>query len=186
LYCWGANLSGQIGDGSLVHPQLSLTKVGSTGAWALAEAGAMHTCAISTGKSLYCWGDNNSGAIGDGTAGPGFERRVPTKIGTSGAWARVSAGGALNFSHTCAVSTGKSLYCWGNDFYDQIGDGVTGVNRFSPRKIGTSGVWAGSTAGGLHACAISTGNSLYCWGNNGSGNLGDGTFDQRPSPTKVP
>ena len=186
LYCWGSNLNGEVGDGSAVHPQLSLSKVGSTGVWALADAGDLHTCAISTGKSLYCWGDNNSGAIGDGTAGPGYDRYSPKKIGTSGAWARVGTGGALGYSHTCAVTTGKSLYCWGNDFYDQIGDGTSNLSLFSPKKIGSSGVWAGSTAGGLHACAVSTGNSLYCWGDNSGGQIGDGTTDPRPSPKKVP
>src|SRR5688572_5337009 len=80
----------------------------ASGPWSVVSAGASHTCAINTGKNLYCWGYNDDGQIGDGTIGT--SRYSPTKIGASGAWASVS-GGTI---HTCAITTGKSLYCWGN------------------------------------------------------------------------
>ena len=185
LYCWGDNSEGQVGDGT-TSTRSSPRRIGSTGAWALAEAGYIHTCAVSSGKSLYCWGDNDSGQIGDGTTGT--DRPSPTKIGTSGAWARVSAGGTSGANHTCATSTGNSLYCWGNNEHGQIGDGPLGTSpRPSPKKVGSSGGWADSTAGGHHECAITTGKSLYCWGYNLQGQTGDGTESPpRRSPIKVP
>ena len=182
LYCWGRNDLGQLGAGA---PEASITprKIGSSGVWASVAAGAQHTCAISTGKSLYCWGFNAAGQIGDGTSGPGNDRVVPKKIGTSGVWATVAPGGL----HTCAISTGKSLYCWGSNQYGQIGDGTSGPgnDRVVPKKIGTSGVWATISSGADHSCAITTGKSLYCWGSNTNGKLGDGTPTNRPSPKKI-
>jgi alpha-tubulin suppressor-like RCC1 family protein len=184
LYCWGLNGDGQVGDGT-TDPRPSPTKVGSSGVWALADAGGGQTCAISTGKSLYCWGSNIYGAIGDGTTDD--PRPFPKRIGASGAWARVSAGGESIFSHTCATTTGNSLYCWGYNDSGQVGDGNAPTNRLSPKRIGSSGVWAGAGAGAYHSCAISIGKSLYCWGNNNSGQIGDGTIGaDRPSPTKIP
>jgi alpha-tubulin suppressor-like RCC1 family protein len=180
LYCWGRNIFGEIGDGTSGEDRLSPTKVGSSGAWAEVSAGYNHTCAISTGKSLYCWGINDVGRLGDGTT---EERHSPKKIGTSGVWATVSAGNG----HTCAISTGKSLYCWGSNNFGQIGDGASGGgnDRHSPRKIGTSGVWATVSAGEQHTCAITTGRSLYCWGDNKWGQIGDGTDTERPSPKRI-
>ena len=184
LYCWGSNFENQIGDGT-TDDRHSPKKIGSSGVWALADAGHLHTCAVSTGKSLFCWGDNDYGQIGDGTD---TNRPSPKRIGTSGAWARVHAGGGSTASHTCATTTGKSLYCWGDNDHGQIGDGPLGTSpRLTPKKVGSSGVWASSTAGGYHGCAISTGKSLYCWGLNLNGQVGDGIgTTPRRSPIKVP
>lgn len=191
LYCWGFNNNGQIGDGTAGSPdnnRLSPKKIGTSGVWASVSAGAAHTCAITTGKSLYCWGFNGFGQVGDGTSGN--QRPSPKKIGTSGAWAVGSAGGTNGNGHTCATTTGNSLYCWGYNQYGQIGDGTSGSptnDRHTPKKVGTSGVWAGSSGGAAHTCAISTGQSLYCWGRNDLGQIGDGTSgNQRPSPKKIP
>jgi len=178
LYCWGGNTSGQVGDGT-VEQRLSPKQIGSSGAWASVATGGAHTCAVTTGKSLYCWGWNDSGQIGDGSTGT--NRLTPKKIGTSGAWASVSAGGL----HTCAVTTGKSLYCWGFNQYGQVGDGTETTPRPSPRKVGTSGAWTGVSAGYVHTCATSTGKSLYCWGSNFEGQVGDGTTAERHAPKKI-
>jgi len=175
LYCWGSNGFGQIGDGTIILPRPSPTKIGASGVWASVAAGLYHTCAITTDKSLYCWGDNEAGQVGDGTTNT--ERLSPTQIGASGIWASVAAGGY----GTCAITTDKSLYCWGGA---DVGDGTT-ENRPSPTKIGASGSWASVAAGEYHTCAITTDKSLYCWGYNVAGQVGDGTTDNRLSPTKI-
>ena len=184
LYCWGDNQAREIGDGTTDTPRPLPSRVGGSGVWALAAGGDFHTCAITTGKSLYCWGFNGSGQIGDGTTTS--PRPLPTKIGTSGVWVGVSASGINGNAHTCATTTANSLYCWGYNADGQIGDGTVGTNRPSPKKIGTSGVWTGSSGGTAHTCAISTGKSLYCWGRNQHGQVGDGTTTPRPSPKRIP
>jgi alpha-tubulin suppressor-like RCC1 family protein len=90
-------------------------------------AGYAHTCAIKDDGSLWCWGDNNFGQIGDGTK---KNKYSPVKIIESGV-VSVAAGGA----HTCAIKKDRSLWCWGNNFYGQIGDGTEGNRKYSPVKI---------------------------------------------------
>ena len=189
LYCWGLNGDGQVGDGTSGNQRPSPKKIGTSGVWASVSAGTIHTCAISTGKSLYCWGDNQTGEIGDGTSGFTAIQPSPKRIGTSGVWA-LAVGGDY---HTCAITTGKSLYCWGFNGFGQVGDGTSGNQRPSPKKIGTSGAWAVGSAGGTngngHTCATTIGNSLYCWGYNQYGQIGDGTSgsptNDRHTPKKV-
>ena len=77
--------------------------------------------------SLYCWGFNFHGQVGDGTS---TERHTPKKVAASGVWAGITDGAG----HSCAVSTGKSLYCWGFNGYGQIGDNTV-VDRHSPTRI---------------------------------------------------
>jgi alpha-tubulin suppressor-like RCC1 family protein len=180
LYCWGLGASGQLGDGTNEVRKVP-TMIGASGVWASVAAGGQHTCAISTSKSLYCWGYRDHGQVGDGTTEP-LQQFVPKRVGTAGVWVAVSTG----FAHTCAITTGKSLYCWGWNDFGQLGIGVTG-DRFSPKKVGTAGVWAKVSSGGGHTCALSTGKSLYCWGYNQYGQIGDGsTDDYRPTPRKIP
>ena len=178
LYCWGLGASGQLGDGTNEVRKVP-TKIGTSGVWASVAAGGQHTCAISTGKSLYCWGYRDHGQVGDGTIEP-LQQFVPKRVGTAGVWAAVSTG----FAHTCAISTGKSLYCWGWNDFGQLGIGATG-DRFSPKKVGTAGVWAKVSVGGGHTCALSTGKSLYCWGYNAEGGVGDGSTVNRLSPRRI-
>lgn len=183
LYCWGLNGQGQVGDGTGAERH-SPTKIGASGVWLRAEVGDLHTCAVTTGASLYCWGNNATGQLGDGTIN---QTLSPKKIGASGVWARVSAGGVNGVSHTCATTTGSSLYCWGNNGLGAVGDGTNTTPRLSPTKVGSSGVWAGASAGGYHSCAITTGKALYCWGYNEFGQVGDGTDNNtRLSPKKIP
>jgi alpha-tubulin suppressor-like RCC1 family protein len=99
----------------------------ASGPWAKVSGGGLHTYGVNAAKSLYCWGNNSAGQIGDGST---TNRSAPVRIGTAGAWASVSGGD----SHTCAVSTGKSLYCWGYNAQGQVGDGTT-TQRNSPNKI---------------------------------------------------
>lgn len=82
LYCWGNNSRGQIGDGTTRTFQLAMKRVGGSGVWARLATGSEHTCGITVGKNLYCWGHNQYGQIGDGsTEGFGQVRPSLTRIG---------------------------------------------------------------------------------------------------------
>jgi hypothetical protein len=131
----------------------SSAQVGGTGAWAAVSAGGGHSCAVSTARSLYCWGHNVNGQIGDGTT---TQRTTPKKIGASGVWVGATAGG----NHSCAVTTGKTLYCWGRNSTGQVGDNTT-VQRRTPQKIGAHTM---SSTGAHHTCALNTARSIFCWG----------------------
>ena len=160
LYCWGSDAKGQLGNGAGSTSDASYPRrVGTSNGWKSVDAGGEHTCGLSLSGALYCWGSDDDGQIGTGSAGP---PPSPTRIGTA-AWSSVSAGG----SHTCAVSGGRTMYCWGDNTSGQIGDG-TATDRPTPRKIGATGVWTTVSTGGTHTCAITTGRTMYCWGNNDS------------------
>ena len=96
--------------------------------------------------------------------------------------AQVSAGGG----HACVLTTLGGLKCWGDNEYGQLGDGG-GVARPFPADVPTlrSGVAAVSATGGIHTCALLTTGGLKCWGNNGSGEVGDGSTTMRPTPVDV-
>jgi hypothetical protein len=148
----------------------------SHGAAALITAGSFHSCAIESGKA-YCWGDNGSGQLGNGsTAGSS----VPVAVDTSGVLAgraltQITAGGA----YTCALDAAGAAYCWGDNASGQLGDGGTVSKSSVPVAVDTSGVLAGQTltqitADGYHTCVLDAAGAAYCWGDNGTGQLGDG------------
>lgn len=168
LYCWGYNKYGQLGDGTVNNLSLP-TKVG-TNIWSAITAGGMHTCGITASDSrLYCWGNNEYGQLGYGTI---VNSQVPIKIGDE-AWSLIAAGQY----NTCGIKTAdKKLYCWGYNLWGQIGDGTSGsgTQKNTPVKI-SDDVWLKISVGNDSVCGIKGDKKLYCWGNNGDGQLGDGT-----------
>jgi alpha-tubulin suppressor-like RCC1 family protein len=140
------------------------------------KAGGTHTCALKKDGSLWCWGNNYSGQLGDGT---NQDRLVAVQVISSGVL-QVS----LGLQHTCAVKKDGSLWCWGRNEYGQLGDG-TNTNRNKPVQIIQSGV-ASVSCGRHHTCVIKTDGSLWCWGWNEFGQLGVGTVGGSIlTPTKV-
>jgi len=138
-------------------------------------AGGSHTCAIKTNGSLWCWGANGDGELGDGT---NTSRNTPYQIMSSGV---VSV--ALGYYHTCAIKTNGSLWCWGNNTSGQLGDG-TNTNKNAPVQIMSSGV-SSVSLGYNHTCAIKTDGSLWCWGDNYYSQLGDGTNTNKNAPVYI-
>jgi alpha-tubulin suppressor-like RCC1 family protein len=136
--------------------------------------GEYHTCAVKTDGSLWCWGDNGYGQLGDGT---NTSRTTPVQI-TSGV-----SSVALGFSHTCAIKQDGSLWCWGWNDYGQLGDG-TNTSKNTPVQIMSSGVVVVALEY-AHTCAIKQDGSLWCWGWNDYGQLGDGTNANKDTPTYI-
>ncbi len=177
--CWGANWYGQLGDGTVIN-RLTPVPVSTLGSGVAAvSAGHYRTCALMTGGGVKCWGSNWDGRLGDGTV---INRLTPVPVSTLGSGvAAVSA----SYRHTCALTTGGGVKCWGSNEYGQLGDG-TAIKRLTPVPVSTLGSGAAAvSAGGHHTCALMTGGGVKCWGWNGGGQLGDGTTDQRPTPAYV-
>jgi len=138
--------------------------------WAYVSTGMNHTVAIGGDGSLWAWGNNISGQLGDGTQGEGNYSNIPIRIGTDNNWRYVSAGAF----YTMAIRTDGTLWAWGNNGYGRLGDG-TATQRSMPVRVGSDYNWISASAGSQHTMAIGVDGSLWVWGNNSFGVLGDGT-----------
>jgi hypothetical protein len=136
-----------------------------------------HTCGVAAGI-LYCWGNNASGQLGDGTT---TERTSPVKVAGGTGFAAVSTGGA----HSCAITTAGIPYCWGDNTYGQLGNGSGSPTSSTPVRVAGGLTFAAISAGGSHSCGLTSSGVLYCWGYNGDGELGDGTTADRATPVAV-
>ena len=134
-----------------------------------------HTVALKRDGSVWAWGSNGYGAVGDGTE---TDRSRPVAVGLDGVKA-IAAGGDF----TLALRTDGRVWAWGANWDGQLGDG-TSFSRSSPVNIGLSGV-AAIAAGGTHALALMADGTVVAWGRNEFGQLGDGTVATRLAPVVV-
>jgi hypothetical protein len=137
------------------------------------SAGGRHTCALLRDGSVWCWGRNKNGELGDGTF---TERHAPTKVDLPGPVIQVSAGGditaGIDEGHTCAVLNNGTVYCWGANGHGQRA-GVNAESKWTPTQLGLTDIKLIS-AGGIHTCAVRTDGDLYCWGADDDGEVGNG------------
>lgn len=137
-----------------------------------------HSCLIKANGTLVCWGTNSNGQLGDTTT---TEKSMPTAVsGTT--WRNVS----VATFHTCALRTDNTAYCWGHNSAGQIGIGSTAnVNYTSPQAVVGGHSFTKITSTSSTNCGITTAKKIYCWGNGGTGQLGDGTLVSKNVPTAI-
>ena len=173
-YCWGVGAYGQMGNGTneIINPSPVAVTVGPLSK--LSVGGAYQVCAISTAGAAYCWGADTWGQLGNGVPLEDSNLPVPVTGLGAGTTADIAGGGLF----TCALTAGGGVKCWGYN-----GDGELGNNSptNSPVPVNVNGLSSGVSAiaaGNYHACALmATDGSVKCWGNNGYGQIGDGTID---------
>jgi YVTN family beta-propeller protein len=175
LWAWGDNSSWQLGDGTNTNRTVP-KQIGTATNWAFVSAGANHSLAIKTDGTLWSCGDNQYGQLGVGSTAVIFS--TMTQVGTGSNWATVSAG----FQFTLAVKTDGSLWGWGRNDFGQLGIGAGNPVVISPIQIGTNTNWARVAAGQHFSLATRTDGSLYSWGTNSFGELGNGTYTSSNTP----
>jgi alpha-tubulin suppressor-like RCC1 family protein len=198
VYCWGENFTGQLGNGTQgenQNPELSPVAVMGTLRFKGVSVGMYHSCGVTTTGRAYCWGGDQWGQLGDGTASGTCEfplgtspcRKKPTLVVGGYQWRQVDAGGGsgppegstepLEGGRTCGVTTDGRAFCWGDGTLGQNGDGTRSM-RTAPRQVAGDRLYRAISTGYWHSCALASDNRAYCWGGrNGGGELGDGTQD---------
>ncbi len=185
LWCWGDRMAI---DGAALRWSSQFPQwISGPSEWNDLGAGWAHACGIrhatsTTVGALYCWGQNGNGQLGLNDTNPRF---APSRVGPSDSWRKVEAGGAF----TCALDAGGDLYCWGQNDYGQVGDGTTQTRHIPwPVNEPVAGMaWTTFAVGEISACAISVApdSNLYCWGGNGNGQVGNGSYDPAWGPQLV-
>lgn len=172
IACWGDNVIGQLGDGTTLRRRTPVQVIGpSSGSYASLGLSQYVSCAVTLFGLAECWGSNFYGAIGDGTL---VHRDRPTPvIGLPGHATTIATGGY----HSCALDSGGNAHCWGSDGSGQLGIGGIPHPMSTPIAVNGLGSDAKSISTGLYStCAVASDGVAKCWGRNGHGQLGVGTF----------
>lgn len=182
IKCWGGNDFGQLGDGTVSTFKNTPVTVANISTAKQSAIGYNHACAILQNGSVSCWGDNNNGQLGDGTQ---TTRLQATPV--TGLAAKVTQL-ALSYQSTCALLETGNVQCWGSNSHGELGLADNKIVR----KITPTTITIGSNlkakrlvAGKNHLCAISQNDSVYCWGNNDFGQLGQNDTVTRYQPVLV-
>jgi alpha-tubulin suppressor-like RCC1 family protein len=178
LWTWGYNNNGQLGDNTITNKSSPVQTVAFGTNWKQVSAGRYHTAAIKTDGTLWTWGDNIRGQLGDNTTTDKSSPVQTVAFGTN--WKQVSCG-----YHTAAIKTNGTLWTWGDNGNGQLGDNTRTI-KSSPVQTITFGTnWKQVSAGYVNTAAIKTDGTLWTWGNNSRGQLGDNTVDSKSSPVQT-
>lgn len=193
LLCWGSNYSGECGDGNFntlcTEPTLVvMSHLSLENNFLMVSVGQEKTCALHANKKIYCWG-LNSGLLGTGDSA---NKLLPTEIDMSlnsdnNEFKYVS----VSETNGCGVHENGKVYCWGSNWSGQLGLGTSGMGTDSnrPVEINMSAHLEGNdfvaVAAGYHSCGIHSNGKLFCWGENGNGELGIGSTTDSSLPVEV-
>jgi alpha-tubulin suppressor-like RCC1 family protein len=181
LLVFGDNTAGQLGTGDTLTRNTA-TFVSSD--WYCVSAGNNHSLGVKRDGTLWAWGCNSFGQLGDGTA---TNRSTPVQIGVDKNWKYVSAGGDFSVAVTCGDATGfhSQMWTWGLNSSGQLGDNTT-TNRCIPvQTADIASDWKCVSAGDSHVLAVRANGTLWAWGTNSQGELGNNSTVNRSSPVQV-
>jgi alpha-tubulin suppressor-like RCC1 family protein len=183
VYCWGDNSAGELGNGTLASATAP-TRIASPLQFTRVATGARHSCALAADGTVWCWGEGTHGRLGNGgVAGSA----TPVQVAGGLRFTALSAG----FFHSCAVATDGAAYCWGLNGEGQLGSASTAraadgnAYTASPALVSGGLRWKQVSAGDGHSCGVTSDAKLRCWGENLSGQLGDGTTTSSMTPVPV-
>jgi hypothetical protein len=185
LWAWGDNYAGQLGDNTSNDKSSPVQTVARGTNWKQVSCKSRHTSAIKTDGTLWLWGSNNFGQLGDNT---NTYRSSPVQTFTGGInWKQVSCG----LYHTAATKIDGTLWGWGSGDMGQLGNNITvfnlaGERRSSPVQTVAFGTnWKQVSCGDYHTAAIKTDGTLWVWGSNNQGQLCDNTTTNKSSPVQT-
>ena len=193
VYAWGWNGNGQLGTGSTTDATtpVAVQTVGTpmdgkviTQVVAGGNFSVGYSLALASDGTVYAWGANNNGQLGDGTT-TNAVKPVKVALPTGTVVTRISTGAGFSI----ALTANNEIYAWGQNNYGQLGNGST-VSSTTPVLVNTGGVMTGKTiididSGTYNSLALASDGTIFAWGRNNYGQLGDGTTSDRSNPIKV-
>lgn len=179
LWCWGDNSNGELADNTTTKRSSPVQTVSFGNNWLQVSMGYRHVGAIKQDGTLWMWGYNAYGQLGDNTL---VHRSSPVQTVAGGSnWKQVSC----TDRNTAAIKTDGTLWAWGANAYGQLGDNTI-VDKSSPvQTITYSGNWKQVSFGYAHVGASKTDGTLWFWGKNSNGQLGDNSITSRSSPVQT-
>lgn len=172
VWSWGINQHGQIGDGT-THTYPYLVQVNGLKNVKEIASGSMHSLAVQNDGTVYAWGSNNQGQLGDGTQNDSY---LPVHVPGLTNVKAITAGS----SFTVALKNDGTVWAWGINDHGQLGNGGTTSSSFIPLQISSLTNVSAVSAGGFHTLALSNDGTVWSWGDNGGGQLGNGTTSSLP------
>lgn len=185
IQCWGSNMTGQLGDGSM------LDRAEPVGVLGVADAidvhtGFGHTCALRRGGVVLCWGANDLGQLGRSPSEIPMSSSVPVQVVDLADAQSLGGGGTF----TCARRSTSQVVCWGENRYGTLGNGMSGMGMFSDRPVTAMGIVDATALSrgpvAEHICAMRVGSTIACWGNNEHGQIDGSGMTQITVPATVP
>ena len=193
-FCWGQDIYGAIGDGdggdkSVVAVPTAVAKPQGV-TFTTLSTGYSHTCALDPVGFAHCWGYGEDGQLGNGKSGVGVSENIPVAVTMPEAVTFIAIENGARY-HTCGIKEGGIAYCWGGGKFGQLGNGNSeSVNIPTPVTMPAGVTFSSISLGYDHTCALDAAGKAFCWGSNGSGQLGSdiGVGSKSPSsniPTAV-
>ena len=195
LYSWGSNLHGYLGDGTTndrhTPGPVALPPNVPTGfTWKQVAAGSLHALGLGSDGKLYSWGNNLYGYLGDGTTNDRYTPVpviTPPNVSAGFTWKQISCWGW----HSLALGSDNWLYSWGYNLGNELGTGtptekeLIPVRVAAPQNTASGFTWVQSKMGDYYSLAIGSDGNIYGWAYGGSGNIGNGATNDKPSPTQA-
>jgi alpha-tubulin suppressor-like RCC1 family protein len=178
-WAWGYNNYGRLGTNTLTATRSPVSVVGGIGDWCQVSAFGNHSLGVRRNGTIWGWGYNGSGRLGDGTT---TSRLSPVSVvGGFTDWCQVSAGGG----HSLGVRTNGTAWAWGNGQCGQLGNNNTNLQNSPVSVVGGFTDWCRVSAGSAHSLGLRSNGTLWAWGFNTSGQLGDNSTTSKRSPVSV-
>jgi alpha-tubulin suppressor-like RCC1 family protein len=183
MWSWGSNSSGQLGINNSYN-QSSPVQIGALTTWANVSIGFSFAMAIKTDGTLWTWGSNSQGQQGIGNT---VQRSSPVQVGALTSWSKISCGFQSDGAFCQAVRTDGTLWSWGWNRVGQLGLNFTNyyATISSPNQVGSLTNWSNVSCGNGHTVALKTDGTLWAWGLNTSGQLGQNNTTNRSSPIQI-
>ncbi len=179
VLCWGFNDEGQLGNNTTTNSAAPVPVMGLSSGVAALSGGETHTCALTTGGGVQCWGAGVNGELGNNLS---TNSSVPVNVTGLGSGVAAIATGE---NHTCALTTAGGVQCWGQNTFGELGNGTTTGSGLPVNVTGLSSGVVTMITGSYHTCAVTTAGAVKCWGDNSSGQLGNDTMTNSSLPVTV-